>query len=97
MLDEPRRKTRYRGERCSSKLTLNSGRAHLADWRAADSTRWRAPRAAPSPMPDIWSSPETWIRRGNRLDAHGTERHALPRRPVRGPAGARGGRTRRAG
>ena len=23
MLDEPRRKTRYRGERCTSKLTLN--------------------------------------------------------------------------
>ena len=24
MLDEPRRKTRYRGERCTSKLTLNN-------------------------------------------------------------------------
>lgn len=24
MPDEPRRKTRYRGERCTSKLTLNS-------------------------------------------------------------------------
>ena len=34
MKDEPRRKTRYRGERCTSKLTLNADvhnrtRAHL--------------------------------------------------------------------
>ena len=81
----------------SSKRVLGSGRAHQLGWRAAYPTGWRAPRAAPSSMLDTQRSPETWIRRGDRLDAHGTERHALPRRPVRGPAGARGGRRRRAG
>ena len=30
MADEPRRKTRYRGERCTSKLTLNANLAELA-------------------------------------------------------------------
>jgi hypothetical protein len=32
MSDEPRRKTRYRGERCSSKLTLNRNQVMCGHW-----------------------------------------------------------------